>query len=54
VRPTSDDIRIAKTNAETELKRADLEYRKREDERRLPTVKVKIDRAKDLTVKAGG
>ena len=33
VRPTSDDIRIAKTNAETELKRADLEYRKREKER---------------------
>jgi len=33
VRPTSDDIRIAKTNAETELKRADLEYRKREEER---------------------
>ena len=32
VRPTSDDIRIAKTNAETELKRADLEYRKREEE----------------------
>ena len=33
VRPTSDDIRIAKTNAEIELKRADLEYRKREEER---------------------
>ena len=33
VRPTSDDIMIAKTNAETELKRADLEYRKREEER---------------------
>ena len=33
VRPTSDDIRIAKTNAQTELKRADLEYRKREEER---------------------
>ena len=32
VRPTSDDIRIAKTNAETELKRADLEYRKREED----------------------
>jgi hypothetical protein len=32
VRPTSDDIRIAKTNAETELKRADLEYRKRAEE----------------------
>ena len=33
VRPTSDDIRIAKTNAKIELKRADLEYRKREEER---------------------
>ena len=33
VRPTSDDIRIAKTNAETELKRVDLEYRQREEER---------------------
>ena len=33
VRPTSDDIRIAKANAETELKRVDLEYRKREEER---------------------
>ena len=32
VRPTSDDIRIAMTNAETELKRADLEYRKREED----------------------
>jgi len=32
VRPTSDDIRIAKTNAETELKRVDLEYRKREED----------------------
>jgi len=32
VRPTSDDIRIAKTNAETELKRADLQYRKREED----------------------
>jgi hypothetical protein len=32
VRPTSDDIRIAKTNAEIELKRADLEYRKREED----------------------
>jgi hypothetical protein len=33
VRPTSDDIRIAKANAETELKRVDLEYRQREEER---------------------
>jgi hypothetical protein len=33
VRPTSDDIRIAKANAETELKRVDLEYRHREEER---------------------
>ena len=32
VRPTSDDIRIAKANAETELKRVDLEYRKREED----------------------
>jgi hypothetical protein len=29
VKPTSDDIRIARNRAETELKKADLEYRKR-------------------------
>jgi len=28
VKPTSDDIRIAKNRAETALKRADLEYQK--------------------------
>jgi hypothetical protein len=33
LRLMSDDIRIAKTNAETELKRADLDYRERKEER---------------------
>jgi hypothetical protein len=34
IKPTSDDIRIAKSRAETELKKADLDFKKQSDELR--------------------
>lgn len=34
VKPTTDDIRIARNRAETELKKADLDFKKRSDELR--------------------
>jgi hypothetical protein len=38
VKPTSDDIRIARNRAETELKKADLDFKKQSDELRRKLV----------------